>query len=221
VITLGGWLGVLMVFASIGHLYSPIVLMWMRADLRKRALERPGWHIFLPALAFVAAFMFPLEPTIGAYGIWNMYHYGMQHNGFWALTKWRGRTRDQRLSLRTTWVATTVVAMYTLPILQLPMNLFHWLGDISLSTWSARQRIIFLLVVMGLATTGLVMMSHDLRQAFPELIRARLGLGFIHFIVSALVWPIALARPLEHRESSISSISRWVWQRGRELLAVG
>lgn len=192
-ITLAGWLGMFVAVANTGHLFSPIVLFSMRSDLRARALAEWERHILLPAGMIMAAFLLPLAWAISVYAAWNLYHYAMQHNGFWALTRWRAQTRDQRLTVRTAWLAATAVGMQ-FPALSWPVSLFHWFGDIGLSILASRQRLVFLVSVSALAATGLVLMDHNLREAYPALVRARLALGFVHFIVSALIWPGALNR---------------------------
>jgi hypothetical protein len=189
-----------LMLANAGHLFSPMVLLGVRADLRERALRQPGRHFLLPALAVYLSFVAPLAWVLGAYSAWNIYHYAMQHNGFWALTRWRAKTRNDKLSLRTLWLLITIGAMQV-PILQWPLAIFHWLGDVGLSGMNARRWALFVVLVCVCAISGFIIMDHRLLAAYEPLVRLRFGaIASIHFILSGLIWPTALRSDWRGRE---------------------
>jgi hypothetical protein len=186
-----GALGATGAVLNTGHLFSPIVLAWTEPEMRRVALR--NWHlsIVLPLAGAVGAFTFPYGDVWLCYLVWNSYHYAMQHHGFWALTRWRAKTPTQRLDMRTGWLGVTL-AGFTLPILIVPVTLFHWLGDIGLSGWTSPRRWLFIGLLVPLALTGIWLDSRGMKNAFPWLARAHFILDFAHFSYSAMVWPAAL-----------------------------
>jgi hypothetical protein len=194
------------VFLETGHAFSPIVLTWSDAGLRRIAMDRWAEFVALPPLVFVGVFLVPTEVVFGIYYAWNIYHFGMQNFGVLSLYKRKqarspdGRVRDGLLCL-----VLTAFGMGALPLLLSDRSLSllftgvfsfsHWLTDIGLSSRVSRHPWLFTMMVLAMGSVGFLWMvprvDHMASRVIPTVLTARWGLGFVHFLYSRWVWNIS------------------------------
>jgi hypothetical protein len=194
------------VFLETGHAFSPIVLAWSHAGLRRIAMDRWVESVAFPLLVFVGVFLIPIYAVFGIYYAWNIYHFGMQNFGVLSLYKRKqarspdGRVRDGLLCL-----GLTAFGMGALPLLLFDQRLSllltgvfsfsHWLTDIGLSSRVSRHPWLFISIVLAMGSVGFLWMvprvDHMATRVIPTVLTARWGLGFVHFLYSRWVWSIS------------------------------
>jgi hypothetical protein len=194
------------VFLETGHAFSPIVLTWSDAGLRRIAMDRWVEFVAFPLSLFVGVFFVPTEVVFGIYYAWNIYHFGMQNFGVLSLYKRKqAGSPDRRLRDGLLCLVLTVVGMGALPLLSSDQSLgllftgvfsfSHWLTDIGLSSRVSRHPWLFITMVLAMGSVGFLWMvpraDHMATRLIPTVLTARWGLGFVHFLYSRWVWKIS------------------------------
>jgi hypothetical protein len=180
------------------HVVSPIVLAWSHPGLRRIALSRPIETILLPIIAIIGALAAPFIVIWWVYWVWNAYHFGAQHYG---VARIFGYRVDREFV-----IAATVVLMLWVPhvshmpwwwlwLMLVAIDFNHWLVDIGLSSRVSRYWWLFLPAVVALGCTGLLWKApradHIATMAIPWIIKARWGVGIVHFLYSRWIWKLS------------------------------
>jgi hypothetical protein len=202
-ITLGLIIFSFVIVLDTAHSFSPIVLTWWRRDLRKIALAEPTKFMLAPAILFLAGLAGPFKAVSALYWLWNLYHFGMQNYGVMRLLGERRRLVGLALGL-----GPIAIGMGLMPEL-IPrgspyfiwayligltaFSLDHWLVDLSLASARAPSRPLFIAILAILGAFGFLWSwpapTHKIGWAAIEgAISIRMGLGFIHFWYSGLIW---------------------------------
>lgn len=198
------------------HLVSPIIRVWSNANMRRKMVAEWQWYVLMPlgclAIAVGIGLLSP-SPTAPAflalaviYNGWNAWHYGSQHFGIATLLGWRTDPRWRRQAL-TVGPTIAIIALpfffsaFVFVVINLVIDLLHWLTDIGLSTWQARRWVLFLGVVLLLGLSGFVFKTVWIGPqycgqlpvcttvyAFTVLRSTRYGLGIVHFWCSRWGW---------------------------------
>lgn len=186
------------VLLETAHTLSPITVAWGHGSFRQVMRERPSRYLLLPALALVVALSAPFGFVTGLYFSWNIFHFGMQNFGILSLCC--RITRKVEASLI---CIALICALALLPaMIHHPQkaSLFilgaitvnHWVVDLGLSSVTFRHAVVFLI---GLVSVGMIgfLWEHPTIQGIQRtdvefIVRARFGLGFIHFLYSGWVW---------------------------------
>jgi hypothetical protein len=194
------------IFLETGHAFSPIVLAWSHAGLRRIAMDRWVEFVASPLLVFVGVFLVPTNVVFGIYYAWNIYHFGMQNFGVLSLYKRnQARSLDGRVRDALICLGLTAFGMGALPLLLSDRSLSllltgvfsfsHWLTDIGLSSRVSRHPWLFITAVLAMGSVGFLWMvprvDHMATRVIPAVLTARWGLGFVHFLYSRWVWNIS------------------------------
>jgi hypothetical protein len=178
------------------HVVSPIVLAWTQPRLR--TIVKREWikHIAAPAVVMGGVLVFPAAWVAGVYGVWNVYHFGMQNFGVSSLY-WRGGRQMRKwlcLGLTTggMWLP-FLIPSASLAMLCTGVFFFnHWLVDIGLSSRVARWHWGFIAAVLAIGVTWLLLRNGPLSvRLVPQIIVIRSAIGMVHFIYSARIWKMS------------------------------
>lgn len=207
------------------HLVSPILRVWSSPNMRHKMLKQWQWYVLMPlgflAIAVVIGLLSssPTAPGFVAlavvYNGWNAWHYGSQHYGLATLAGWRSgpRRRRQLLTIGPTIVVLALpffFSAFVFVIINVVIDLLHWLTDIGLSTWKARRWGLFLCVVAVLGLGGFLFKTVSVGPqycgqlavctaiyGFVILRSTRYGLGIVHFLCSRWAWTAENMRLME------------------------
>ena len=148
--------------------------------------------------------MSPLWFVGPLYGALNIYHFGAQHFGVASLYRsWR--SPDARVIGWLACVGVTALAMTALPVLLgdyrwvvvflLGLEFSHWVTDIGLSSRVSGHWWAFAATVCVIGCVGFLWKipraDHIATLALPLVIKARWGVGIVHFLYSAWVWKLS------------------------------
>jgi hypothetical protein len=178
------------------HVASPIVLAWSHPGLRQIARSRPLATMLLPALAVFDALVSPFWLIWWVYWAWNIYHFGAQHYGVsrilgWPVPRW-------------VCVGGTAAIMWGGPhvihagwwqwFALIVIDFNHWLVDIGLSSRVSRCWWLFIVGVAALGCLGFAWKvprdDHIATMAIALVIKARWGVGIVHFLYSRWIWKL-------------------------------
>jgi hypothetical protein len=187
------------------HVISPMMLAWSHRGLRKIALARWRSCIVAPGVIIGASILSPLWFIGPLYGALNIYHFGAQHFGVVSLCRRGWSSPDARVLGWLTCVGLTVLAMTALPIalgdyrwvvvFLLGLEFSHWLTDVGLSSRVSGHCWLFVVVVCLIGCIGFLWKipraDHIATATIPLVIKARWGVGIVHFLYSAWIWKLS------------------------------
>ncbi len=192
------WFLITIMILESAHLACPIVRAWSEPGLRAIVMREWREHIVLPILIMAGALAAPIEWVSGLFFAWNIHHFGMQNFGISSL--WLRGDRELR---GVVCLVVTALGMGLLPLLVqndpaallaviVLFSFSHWLGDIGLSSWTARRRLVFVGAVMAFGVAWYALRQGPLSvHAVPQIIAIRYGIGMIHFRYSARIWKLS------------------------------
>jgi hypothetical protein len=216
------WVFVLWAFVAVetAHSLAPIVLAWTKAGIRRDIFASPQWWLGVPALAACFAMAWPIHQyanlgairldfgIAGAFLIANAWHFGMQNFGVARMLGAPGhRYAIMAGCLILTaggMIVTSAIASRDVAfVVVMVISVNHWVTDIGLTgmTFSKRQAACVVAILLALGCIGywwFHLTPNGMRRTTEELpLRCMYALNLIHVLF----------------------YSRWVWQRGRELLS--
>jgi hypothetical protein len=203
--TLGVGLFALAIVLEQAHVASPIILAWTHRGLRRIAIRRWRTSIVAPVVIVGASLASPLWFVGPLYGALNIYHFGAQHFGVASLYCRSWRSPDARVIGWLACVGVTALAMTALPVLLgdyrwvvvflLGLEFSHWVTDIGLSSRVSGRWWAFAATVCFIGCVGFLWKipraDHIATLALPLVIKARWGVGIVHFLYSAWVWKLS------------------------------
>lgn len=196
------------------HLVCPIGLAWNSPLFRDKMLREPDKYILLP-LIFV---LVPLgigagsvtihDPAFRAlatlYLVWNAWHFAMQNYGICAIYGGCSWQRNAAFALTAACILAFPLVLGNVlwvVVAALGVDLMHWIMDIRLSGFVARQQWLFTAIVLVVGVTGFTfrtvsadthhcgqLLACTMVYSIPTLLGLRYGLGFYHFLMSRWVW---------------------------------
>jgi hypothetical protein len=176
---------------------------WITLDALRIDNVWEGWRG-----GFIGDYDMALRLLASIYFGWNAWHFGSQHFGVATLLGWRSGPRWRRqaltigptvaiLMLPTVLTLLTTLPLFPLLVLNELISLLHWTTDIGLSSWKARNWLLFLCAMtlvgpIGFAFKHVTTDPHLCHQwsvcqakyNIPVLLGLRAGLGFVHFLYS-------------------------------------
>jgi hypothetical protein len=193
------------------HAMAPIGLAWTTAELRDMALGAPLKFIVAPAVAVVASFSLPFFWVFLAFVAANAWHFGMQNFGVLRLLgvrRWRWALMIGSIVVTATALVISMPALrpsfmtqQAAFLITLVVSVNHWITDLGLTRMASRRGVFLLGGLLLLGCVGYYWQRttpNGVHRLSNDAMRIAYALGFVHFLYS-----------------------RWVWQRGRELLVVG
>jgi hypothetical protein len=198
----------LTIWLDTAHLVSPIALAWSNAAARRRMLARWWKFVGLGLLVLIIPTWIGwnapnlkdpwLALTISIYFWWNLFHFGAQNYGVCVMLGYRKCWQTDLAMIGTIapgiWV---YFGAKDLVLAGAAVSLAHWLTDIVLCSKASGRWRLFGAAVLLAGFGGFAFPALSSVYTNPFLVGMRNGLGFAHFLYS-----------------------RWVWQRGRELLVI-
>lgn len=176
------------------HVISPIVLAWTHGGLRRIALQRWPRCVAAPIIILVASILSPFWFVWGLYAALNMHHFGAQNFGILSLYRKGWKSPDARVIGWLLCVGGTILWMIALPFTAI-LDWSHWITDITLSSRVSRYWWGFLVAVCLLGCLGFLWLvprvDHIATHNWPLVIKARWGVGFVHFLYSAWIWKLS------------------------------